>query len=81
MSHPMGDSPAGEAWAHHGRPDERSILPLAEQMRAAGVDALITPAPAHLDSLTLHTLMGLGDVEMVWPRLSFARWAVVGVRG
>ncbi|WP_249357963.1 hypothetical protein [Nocardia cyriacigeorgica] len=58
-----------------------SVLPLVDEMRAADVDALITPAPTHLDPLTLHSLMELGDVETVWPRLSFARWSTIGKHG
>ncbi|WP_228792657.1 hypothetical protein [Nocardia cyriacigeorgica] len=58
-------------------PDDRAFLPLIEQVRAAEVDAVITPAPDHLSPLTLHNLMMLADVETVWPRLSFARWCVV----
>ncbi|WP_256672986.1 hypothetical protein [Nocardia cyriacigeorgica] len=38
-----------------------------DQVRAADVDAVINPAPTRLDSLTLHALMELGDVETVWP--------------
>ncbi|MFE3443033.1 hypothetical protein ACFXNW_08370 [Nocardia sp. NPDC059180] len=62
-------------------PDENSILPLTEQVRAADVDAVVTPGPDHLDPMTLHNLMMLGDVETVWPRISFARWCTVESRG
>ncbi|WP_175585798.1 hypothetical protein [Nocardia cyriacigeorgica] len=58
-------------------PDDAAFLPLTEQVRGADVDAVITPAPCHLDPLTLHSLMMLGDVETVWPRISFARWCTL----
>ncbi|WP_171048252.1 hypothetical protein [Nocardia cyriacigeorgica] len=58
-------------------PDEGAFLPLVEQVRAADVDAVIMPAPDHVDPLTLHNLMMLGDVETVWPRISFARWCAM----
>ncbi|NEW37463.1 hypothetical protein GV792_03710 [Nocardia cyriacigeorgica] len=57
---------------------EGSCLPLAEQVRAADVDAVIIPAPHHLDPLILDAIMHLCDVETVCPRLSFARWTVIG---
>lgn len=51
-----------------------SVLPLVDQVRAADVDAVITPSPSHLDVIQLHALMCITDVETVWPRMSFARW-------
>lgn len=59
-------------------PDERSRLPVADQARAAGVEAVIVPAPDHLSPLELNWVMGVADVETVLPRLSFARWHAGG---
>ncbi|PPJ24206.1 hypothetical protein C5E45_28270 [Nocardia nova] len=55
-------------------PPETSRIPLADQARTAGADAVITPSTEHLGILTLHAVMGVADVETVTPRLSFARW-------
>ncbi len=54
---------------------ETSRIPLADQVRAIGVDAVITPSTDHLGILTLHAVMCIADVETVTPRMSFARWA------
>ncbi|RDI55824.1 hypothetical protein [Nocardia mexicana] len=54
-----------------------SVLPLVDQVRAADVDAVVTPSPKHLDVIQLHALMCLVDVETAVPRMSFARWAMV----
>lgn len=54
---------------------EPSLIPLADQVAEADVDALITPSPAHLSALTLNALMRFTDVETVSPRLSFERWS------
>ncbi|RDI47022.1 hypothetical protein [Nocardia mexicana] len=51
-----------------------STLPLVDQVRAADVDAVITPSPGHLDAIQLHALMCIVDVETATPRMSFARW-------
>ncbi|WP_234012376.1 hypothetical protein [Nocardia cyriacigeorgica] len=59
-------------------PAERSALPLAEQVRSADVDAVIVAASNHIDPLTMDAIMHLCDVEFVCPRMSFARWTVVG---
>lgn len=59
-------------------PDVRSVLPLADQARNAGVDVVILPAPDHLGPLELNRVMDVADVETVLPRLSFARWHAVG---
>ncbi|MBF6324512.1 hypothetical protein [Nocardia cyriacigeorgica] len=59
-------------------PAERSALPLAEQVRSADVDAVIVAASSHIDPLTMDAIMHICDVEFVCPRLSFARWTVVG---
>ncbi|NKY49590.1 hypothetical protein HGA08_05100 [Nocardia vermiculata] len=56
-------------------PRESSRIPLADQARAAGAEAVITPGTAHIGILTLHAVMCVADVETVTPRLSFARWA------
>lgn len=53
---------------------EISMIPLVDQVRTVDVDALITPSPAHLDALTLNSIMSIADVETVFPRMSFARW-------
>ncbi|WP_232236266.1 hypothetical protein [Nocardia sp. BMG51109] len=62
-------------------PPETSLIPLVDQVRAAGVDAVITPAPNHLDVMTMHAVMCVADVETVSPRMSFARWATVPPQG
>ncbi|TLF61299.1 hypothetical protein [Nocardia cyriacigeorgica] len=59
-------------------PDEHSLLPVADQARATGVDAVIVPAPGHIGPLELNRAMDIADVETVVPRLSFARWRVAG---
>lgn len=56
-------------------PRIESVLPLVDQVRAAEVDIVITPAPNHLDAITLNAIMSVVDVETVCPRLTFARWA------
>ncbi|GAB2686440.1 hypothetical protein GCM10027089_04110 [Nocardia thraciensis] len=58
-------------------PPGTSLVPLVDQVRAADVDVVITPAPHHLDVISLHAVMGVADVETVWPRISFARWAPI----
>ncbi|WP_280212799.1 hypothetical protein [Nocardia cyriacigeorgica] len=60
---------------------EGSVLPLVDQVREAEADALIIPAPDHLDPITLNAVMHYGDVESVNPRLSFARWSIIGAQG
>ncbi|MFE3443070.1 hypothetical protein ACFXNW_08560 [Nocardia sp. NPDC059180] len=60
-------------------PSELSVLPIAEQVRNAGAKLVILPAPEHLGPLALNSVMEFADVEVVLPRLSFARWSTVGV--
>ena len=55
-------------------PPECSRIPLVDQVRATGADAVITPSTDHLGILTLHAVMCVADVETVTPRLSFGRW-------
>ncbi|MFX0579708.1 hypothetical protein [Nocardia nepalensis] len=55
-----------------------TVLNLVDAVRAEDVDAVITPAPNHLDLVTLNRLMTLADIETACPRTSFARWAVFG---
>ncbi|TLF93555.1 hypothetical protein FEK35_29845 [Nocardia cyriacigeorgica] len=59
-------------------PDERSVLPVADQARAAGADVVILPAQDHLGPLELNRVMHVADVEVMRPRLSFARWHSAG---
>ncbi|BDT84971.1 hypothetical protein [Nocardia cyriacigeorgica] len=59
-------------------PDERSVLPVADQARDVGADAVILPAPDHLGPLELNRVMHVADVEVMHPRLSFARWYAAG---
>ncbi|MBF6097109.1 hypothetical protein IU510_03330 [Nocardia cyriacigeorgica] len=59
-------------------PDDRSVLPTADQARDAGADVVILPAPNHLGPLELNRVMDFADVEVVLPRLSFARWGLAG---
>ncbi|WP_342216947.1 hypothetical protein [Nocardia cyriacigeorgica] len=59
-------------------PDERSVLPVADQVRAVGADAVIMPAPDHLGPLEPNRVMHVADVEVMQPRLSFARWHSAG---
>ncbi|AHH21771.1 hypothetical protein NONO_c70100 [Nocardia nova SH22a] len=54
-------------------------VPLIDQIRSADIDALVLPAPNHLDALTLNLAMHLVDVETVCPRMSFARWRAIDV--
>lgn len=54
---------------------ECSRIPLADQVRAVGTEVVIAPAPAHFDVRTLNAVMCVADIETVWPRMSFARWA------
>ncbi|WP_281198536.1 hypothetical protein [Nocardia vermiculata] len=42
------------------------------------MDVVVLPAPMHLDPLTINNLMHVADVEIVSPRLSFARWSAFG---
>lgn len=56
-------------------PPEDSLIPLADQVRAADVDAVIIPSTDHIDTLALNAVLSLVPVESVCPRLSFARWA------
>ncbi|WP_306043378.1 hypothetical protein [Nocardia cyriacigeorgica] len=58
-------------------PGERSVLPVAEQVRNAGAEVVILPAPDHLGPLELNRVMDVADVEVILPRLSFARWGLV----
>ncbi len=60
---------------------EPSLTPLVDQVRAADVDAVIVPSPAHLHPITLNALMNHADVEAVLPRMSFARWALAHPAG
>ncbi|MFE3059488.1 hypothetical protein [Nocardia sp. NPDC059239] len=53
---------------------EDSALDLVDQVREADVDAVIVPAPEHLDVLTLDRLMHLADVETAAPRETFGRY-------
>ncbi|WP_280271625.1 hypothetical protein [Nocardia wallacei] len=62
-------------------PPELSLIPLVDQVRAVDADAVITPAPNHLDAIQLHAVMCVADVETVCPRMSFARWAATPYRG
>ncbi|NKY84416.1 hypothetical protein [Nocardia veterana] len=59
-------------------PSDDSVLSLVDVVIAADVDALITPAPNHLDALLLDRLMHVVTVETVWPRTSFDRWCAIG---
>ncbi|MFJ1457773.1 hypothetical protein [Nocardia sp. N2S4-5] len=58
-------------------PPDVDLIPLVDRVRATEADAVITPAPAHLDVLLLHAVMSAADVETVEPRISFARWSVL----
>ncbi|MBF6173635.1 hypothetical protein [Nocardia blacklockiae] len=53
-----------------------SAIPLVDQVRAADVDAVVTPSPSHLDVIQLHALMCIVDIETLTPRMSFARWTM-----
>ncbi|OQS12337.1 hypothetical protein B0T36_25650 [Nocardia donostiensis] len=55
-------------------PDERSVLRVVDQVRNAGAELVILPAPDHLGPLELNAVMDIADVETVLPRLSFPRW-------
>lgn len=57
---------------------EVTAVRLIDQIRVADVDAVVIPTLEHLDPLTINNLMHLADVEVVTPRMSFARWSAVG---
>ncbi|WP_433598973.1 hypothetical protein ACQPXH_25195 [Nocardia sp. CA-135953] len=59
-------------------PERPDLLPLVDQVRNAEADAVILPAPDHVGALELDGLMHVADVETACPRLSFARWPVLG---
>lgn len=54
-------------------PCERSVLRVVDQVRNAGADLVILPAPDHLSPFALNAVLDIADVETVLPRLSFAR--------
>jgi len=54
------------------------LLPVADQAWNTGADVVIVPAPDHLGPLELNAVMNVADVEVVLPRLSFARWSMTG---
>jgi hypothetical protein len=56
-------------------PAEDWLIPLVDQVRAADVDAVITPSVDHLGVMSLNALMHVANVETACPRMSFARWA------
>ena len=56
-------------------PPETSRIPLVDQVRATGAEAVIAPSTDHIGPVTLQAVMCVADVETVRPRLSFARWA------
>ncbi|WP_309240966.1 hypothetical protein [Nocardia sp. BSTN01] len=58
--------------------DHNPTVRLIDRVRTADVDAVVIPTPEHLDPLAINNLMHLVDVEIVTPRLSFARWTAVG---
>ncbi len=53
------------------------MLPLVDQVRDADVDAVIVPSPTHLDTIQLHALMCIVDVETACPRMSFAQGTIL----
>ncbi|WP_249358439.1 hypothetical protein [Nocardia cyriacigeorgica] len=59
-------------------PHRFSVLPVVDQVRNAQAEVVILPAPEHLGPLELNRVMEIADVEVVFPRLSFARWATIG---
>ncbi|MEU4841787.1 hypothetical protein [Nocardia testacea] len=61
-------------------PYERSLLRATDQARNAGADLVVLPTPDHLSPLELNAVMDVADVEIVAPRLSFARWSYVQVK-
>lgn len=59
-------------------PDERSVLPVADQARNTQADVVILPTPNHIGPVELNRIMNVADVETVLPRLSFHRWTTSG---
>ncbi|WP_280273949.1 hypothetical protein [Nocardia wallacei] len=55
---------------------EPSLTPLADQVRTADVDAVITPSPQHLSPLELNGVLYFDEIETISPRMSFARWTL-----
>ncbi|WP_228791258.1 hypothetical protein [Nocardia farcinica] len=58
--------------------DSCSVLGLAEQVESSGVGTILLPSSAHVDAVTLDRIMAAADVECAAPRVSFARWSVLG---
>lgn len=56
---------------------EPSLIPLADQVRAADVDAVITPSPQHLSPLALNGVLYSAEIETISPRMSFGRWSLI----
>ncbi|WP_028479764.1 hypothetical protein [Nocardia sp. CNY236] len=56
-------------------PERPALLPLADQVRNAGADAVILPAPDQISAFELDRLLHSADIETVFPRMSFARWS------
>ncbi len=56
---------------------EPSVIPLADQVRAADVDVVIAPSPGHLSPLGLNAVLYVAEIETCSPRLSFARWTAL----
>ena len=55
-------------------PPENSLIPLADQVREADMDTVITATPDHLDVLTPNSVMSVVGVETICPRMTFGRW-------
>ncbi|WP_280275970.1 hypothetical protein [Nocardia wallacei] len=56
---------------------EPSLIPLADQVRAADVDVVITPSSQHLSPLEVNGILYVAEIETISPRMSFARWTPI----
>ncbi|MEV6769821.1 hypothetical protein AB0N05_14455 [Nocardia sp. NPDC051030] len=59
-------------------PPDNTAVGVIDTTRTADVDAVITPAPTHLDAPTLDRMKHLADIETVCPRMSFTRNVATG---
>ncbi|MBF6456933.1 hypothetical protein [Nocardia cyriacigeorgica] len=57
---------------------DSAVLGLAEQVEAAGADVVLVPSTGHVDAITLNRVLAVADVECAAPRVSFARWTLIG---
>ncbi|WP_280270678.1 hypothetical protein [Nocardia wallacei] len=59
---------------------EPSLIPLADQVRAADVDVVITPSPRHLSPLALNAVLYVAEIETLVDTRRTDRTAETGRR-